>query len=215
MIPNYERAAEKAIETIVKYEINPAHTDPLYVLSRLRNVLLIPYSTSVAERLDLNDDNLDAFSIVNNDDGKLQYIVVYNQSTLSLRLALARELGHVVLNHDGNSTESVWLEEALCFAYHFICPLQLLNRKKTINYRPQRRTISAEMKELKTFDSVDHLKLYIVETQNRKNRFIGKPIVYEAEDVELRDQRDVDCLSGWHNCFDVVVDGQTIGFCGE
>ena len=40
--------------------------------------------------------------------------------------ALARELGHIVLGHDGSRPEEVRTAEALCFAQHLLCPRPLL-----------------------------------------------------------------------------------------
>ena len=40
--------------------------------------------------------------------------------------SLARELGHIILGHDGSRPEEVRRAEALCFANHLICPRPLL-----------------------------------------------------------------------------------------
>ena len=40
--------------------------------------------------------------------------------------ALARELGHIVLGHDGSKPEDVRMAEAYCFAHHLLCPRPLI-----------------------------------------------------------------------------------------
>ena len=63
-----------------------------------------------------------------NHGGRLVYIVAYNQRLpfYMLQRGLARELGHIVLHHDGSRPEDVRAEEALVFARHLICPRPLV-----------------------------------------------------------------------------------------
>ena len=59
----------------------------------------------------------------------VRYVVVYN-----LRLpfemiwrGIARELGHIVLGHDGATrSASARMAEALCFAHHLLCPRSVI-----------------------------------------------------------------------------------------
>ena len=44
-----------------------------------------------------------------------------------LQRALARELGHIVLGHDGSRPEDVRTEEALVFARHLLCPRPVIH----------------------------------------------------------------------------------------
>ena len=66
----------------------------------------------------------DAVTSIKMVDGNLRYIVAYNQRLpfYMLQRALARELGHIVLGHDGSRTKEVREAEALCFACHLLCP---------------------------------------------------------------------------------------------
>lgn len=50
------------------------------------------------------------------------YLVIYNQEMpcKSIRYAVARELGHIVMEHDGSRPEDVRMEEANCFARKFL-----------------------------------------------------------------------------------------------
>lgn len=211
MNPNIETAAIKAVETVARFGLNPRIADPLSVLKRLNNVYLISHDSPIGQL----EANQDAVTLVNRGETGLQYILIYNRDIdpYKLRFALARELGHIILEHDGNSPEDVWSSEAICFAYHFLCPLPL--RVKKINYRPIRSNLSWEMKESLVFESVDAMKSHIVDERNKYNRFIGRHDIYAADDVELVKQLDSDHRTGWKNCYDIVIDGKIIGHCGE
>lgn len=212
MSPNLEDAAVKAVETVERFGLDPRRADPLSVLERLNNVYLISHDSPLCQI----EANQDAVTLVNKAASGLQYIVIYNMGIepYKLRFALARELAHIILEHDGNSPEDIWSSEAVCFAYHFLCPLPIIRVKK-INYRPLRINLSWEMKDMIVFDSVDDMKSHIVDEQNRYNRFLGKPGTYEAADVELVKQIEHDRRVGWKNCYDIVLNGKVIGHCGE
>lgn len=227
MTPDYENAALKAIQTVCAYNLDPYNTDPLFILKKLGNVRLISYGISEIneagfycnEEMFSKNDN-EAFSLVNNNNGQLQYIVIYDQSKspVKLHFALARELGHVILSHDGTTPEEIWLEEANCFAYHFLCPLPLLHKikeeSKQVNFRPIRKSLSWEFKDMRVFDSIDHLKLFVVTERNKLNRYVGNPRQYEPEDVKLINQIDYEERTGWKNRFDIVLDKEIVGHCG-
>ena len=127
MIPNYDLAAQKAKEIYKKYNTN----DPLEILRDQPNSLILSFrdlsSTIGVDRDALimvcGEDNQDAITTVHNENGNLRYLVVFNQTLqdYELKIALARELGHIVLKHDGSRSEKVRNEEALCFDYHLIC----------------------------------------------------------------------------------------------
>ena len=213
MKPNYETAVMKAQETLLRFGIDTFPVNPLQILLSLPNVR--------AYCLDISppgNDSWDAMSCVRNKDGCLQYLVMYNRHLPSFMVnnALARELAHVVLEHDGNSPEEIWTEEAVCFAYHFLYPLSLIQKKnRQVYYRPIRDNFHWEMKEITSFRNLEALKEHIVSEQNLFNKFVGRPVQYSASDVELINQNDTDCLTGWRNCYDVVLDGRTVGYCGE
>ena len=137
MIPDYQTAAIKATETLIKYGINSAPVDPLPILKRLASVIVMSFETFSRENnierkcvmSMLGEKNQDAITIVNIVDNKKQYLVAYNQM-LSVNLcyrALARELGHIVLGHDGTKPEEVRNEEAIAFAHHLLCPRPLIH----------------------------------------------------------------------------------------
>ena len=136
MTPDYERAAVAAAEMLVKHNINTAPVLPLPVFKRTPGVLLLSF-TEMSARLGVDRDNIltafeteshDAVTSTHFDDGKLRYLVTYNQRLpfYLLQRALARELGHIVLGHDGSRPENVRMAEAYCFAHHFLCPRPLI-----------------------------------------------------------------------------------------
>ena len=73
--------------------------------------------------------NQDAVTTVFVNEGELQYVVAYNRilSSKIIDRALARELGHIILGHDGSKPEDVRNEEAKCFAHHLLCPRALIH----------------------------------------------------------------------------------------
>ena len=61
-------------------------------------------------------------------NGKTLYFIAYNQRFpfFLIQRGLARELGHIVLGHDGTRPEEIRMEEARVFAYHLLCPRPLI-----------------------------------------------------------------------------------------
>ena len=218
MEPNYRKSADTAIDTIIKYGINPERPDPAMALRQMRNVVLIPYASDA----EMIGENQDAFTLVNREGDALQYIIIYNKGLddVPLRLALSRELGHIALGHDGNSPESVWMEEAVCFAYHFLCPLPLMRsyraRTVPVYFRPKRHCLSWEMKEARQFNSISDMKTFLVNERNTISRYVGSRVVdYKLDDIALLERCEYEQVTGWHNCYDVVLNGEIIGHCGE
>ena len=136
MTPDYERAALAAYEMLIKHNISTAPVDPLPVFKRTPGCLVLSF-TELSGRIGMDRDNLltmfeteshDAVTSTHFDDGKLRYLVTYNQRLplYLLQRALARELGHIVLGHDGSRPEEVRMAEAYCFAHHFLCPRPLI-----------------------------------------------------------------------------------------
>lgn len=136
MTPDYERAAVAAMQMLIKHGITSAPIDPLPVFKRSPGVLVLSF-TEMSNQIGMDRDNLltsfetenhDAVTSLHVDDGKIRYLVTYNQRLpmYLLQRALARELGHIVLGHDGSRPESVRMAEAYTFAHHFLCPRPLI-----------------------------------------------------------------------------------------
>ena len=126
MTPNFERATSKAESIIRQHGI----ACPMTILKKTPGVLVTSYAET-SESVGIDRDNLmtmfgdhdqDAFTTVKIENGKTVYLVMYNRQLTcqETRFALARELGHIVLGHDGTRPESVRNEEAICFANNLL-----------------------------------------------------------------------------------------------
>lgn len=145
MTPDYEKAAIKAAETLIKYNVCTAPVDPLPILKQIPNVLVFSFEemsnqVNVDRKQILNMlgcKNQDAVTTVILDGNNNRYVVTYNRllSAGMIGRALARELGHIVLGHDGTKPEEVRNAEAICFAHHLLCPRALIHSIQVINMR--------------------------------------------------------------------------------
>jgi len=145
MTPDYERAAIKATETLIKHNIGTAPIDPLPIMKKTPDVLVFTFQ-EMSDRTNVNRKdilnllgckNQDAVTTVFLAGDKQKYIVTYNQllSTGIINRALARELGHIILGHDGSRPEEARNEEAKCFAHHLLCPRPLIHSIKASGIR--------------------------------------------------------------------------------
>ena len=136
MTPDYTRAAVKACETLIAHHITAAPIDPVPILKSLPGVLVISYADMAAQMaLDrglmlqsISPESHDAMAFAKTINGNLMYIIVYNQRLplYLIQRALARELGHIVLGHDGSRPDKVRATEAQTYAYHLLCPRALI-----------------------------------------------------------------------------------------
>lgn len=145
MTPDYERAATKATEILIRFGISTTPIDPLPIIKNMPDVYVMTFSemsekTSV-DRCDIlramGQENQDAVTTVFNNGGKKKYIITYNKflSSKYVDRALARELGHIVMGHDGSRPEDVRDAEARCFAHHLLCPRPLINMLQATGLR--------------------------------------------------------------------------------
>lgn len=121
MKPDYQKAAQKA------KELKTAGADcPLQILKTLKHVGAASFADASA-RYGINresllamfdDGNQDAITMYRNGS----YLVIYNQELpcRMIRHAVARELGHIVMEHDGSRPEDVRMAEAEYFAEQFL-----------------------------------------------------------------------------------------------
>lgn len=121
MKPDLEKAARKA------KELKETGADcPLQILKTLKHVGAASFADASARYgvnreslLSMFDDgNQDAITMYRNGS----YLVIYNQELPCkvIRHAVARELGHIVMEHDGSRPEDVRMEEANYFAEQFL-----------------------------------------------------------------------------------------------
>lgn len=136
MFPDFQSAAILASRSLIDHSIEAAPVFPLPILKNTPGVLVASFTEMSYEmgmdRGDLlsmlADEHHDAVTTVFPVNDKLHYLVAYNQQLpfYLLHRALARELGHIVLGHDGSRPEDVRMAEARCFACHLLCPRPLL-----------------------------------------------------------------------------------------
>ena len=137
MTPDYDQAATKAAEILIKYGINTAPVDPIPIFKKAPGFNVVTFTEmSNMIGIDRHDlistfeaENHDAVSSVYLKDGHPHYLVAYNMRLPQylVQRALAREMGHIVLEHDGSRPEDVRNAEALCFAHHLLCPRALIH----------------------------------------------------------------------------------------
>ena len=121
MKPDYKKAEQKA------KELRETGAEcPLQILKNLAHVESASFA-SASSRYGINreallsmfdDGNQDAITMYRNGS----YLVIYNQELpcKTIRHAVARELGHIVMEHDGSRPEDVRMEEANYFADQFL-----------------------------------------------------------------------------------------------
>ena len=143
--PDCLSAAVKAAEVLIQHGICTAPVDPLPVLKNWPGVFVVSF-TEMSEHLGIDrkdlvsicgDHNQDAVTSVHFDGDSVRYIVAYNQQLPFhiVKRALARELGHIALGHDGSRPEDVRNDEARCFAHHLLCPRPLIHAIQASNLR--------------------------------------------------------------------------------
>lgn len=137
MEPNYDLAATRAAETLIKYGVCKAPVDPIAIFKRAAGFNVFTF-TEMSQLIGIDRkalvssfdaENHDAVSSVYMRGGKPHYLIAYNMRLPQyiIQRALAREMGHIVLGHDGTRPEDVRNEEALCFAHHLLCPRALIH----------------------------------------------------------------------------------------
>ena len=136
MTPDLERAATAAAETLIRYNVTSAPVAPLRILKSVPGVIVLSFAEMASgigiERRELLDKygsaSRDAFTLVREVGGRLRYFVGYNLllPDYLLQRAIARELGHIVLQHDGTRTEEARMAEAMFYARHLLCPRPLI-----------------------------------------------------------------------------------------
>lgn len=137
MTPDFDRAATAAAEILIKYGISTAPVDPIPIFKKADGFNVVTFTEMShmvgVDRQDLissfDASNHDAVSSVYLKNGKKHYLVAYNMRLPQylVQRALAREMGHIVLGHDGTLPQDVRNAEALCFAHHLICPRALIH----------------------------------------------------------------------------------------
>lgn len=137
MTPDFDRAATAAAEILIKYGICTAPVDPIPIFKKADGYNVVTF-TEMSQLIGMDRRALVAtFTVENHDavssafikNGKPHYLIAYNMQLPQyiVQRALAREMGHIVLGHDGSRPEKVRNAEAQCFAHHLLCPRALIH----------------------------------------------------------------------------------------
>ena len=137
MIPDYDRAATAAAEILIKYDVRTAPVDPIPIFKKAPGFNVVTF-TEMSRQIGMDRrDLISSFEVESHDavtsaymkNGQPHYLVAYNMRLPQylVHRALAREMGHIVLGHDGTRPEDVRNAEALCFAQHLLCPRALIH----------------------------------------------------------------------------------------
>lgn len=137
MTPDYDLAAVKAMEILAEYNVAETPISPLPFLLNNPSVRVISFA-KMANEASMDRDELVPLFVANQDAATfnlaeeiagVRYVVVYN-TRMPIEIiwrGLARELGHIVLNHDGVTRPyEVRRAEAMCFAHHLLSPRPVL-----------------------------------------------------------------------------------------
>ena len=136
MTPNYDAAATLATETLIRYNVTSTPVDPIKILKTTPGVLVLSFAEAAGQLGEEREsiiasfgDSMDAITSIKEIGGKERYIVAFNQRLpyFMVQRGLARELGHIMMHHDGTRPEDVRMAEAYCFAHHLICPRPLIH----------------------------------------------------------------------------------------
>ena len=132
--PDFDTAAIRAMELLRDRRITETPVNPLPIMLDYPGVRVMPFTRMAAEAgIDRHElvpmfgGNQDAATFHMDMPGMddVKYVVVYNMR-LPFEIiwrGIARELGHIVLGHDGATrTAEARIQEALCFAHHLISP---------------------------------------------------------------------------------------------
>ena len=137
--PDFDLAATSAMNILREKGLTETPVNPLPILEAIPGVRVMPFTRMAAdagmerhELVPMFGSNQDAatFHLDLKGFDDVRYVVVYN-----MRLpydivwrGIARELGHIVLGHDGTvRTPEARMAEALCFAHHLLTPRPVLN----------------------------------------------------------------------------------------
>lgn len=137
MSPDFDLAATLAMETLISNSISATPIDSLSILLKHPGVRVISFTRFAAQAgMDRHDlvplfgENQDAATFRLDMIEGIEYIVVYNMR-LPYEIiwrGVARELGHIVLGHDGVTRPAdVRMAEAMCFAHHLISPRPIIH----------------------------------------------------------------------------------------
>ena len=133
--PRLNEAAMAAAKVLIDYHVAAAPVNPIQILKSMPDVFVVTF-TEMADGQRIAQDSSpslfgsnsqDAVSYSLGGNGSLR-VVAYNQRMpyYIVQMAVARELGHIVLGHDSARHDEADVTEALYFARHLLCPRPLV-----------------------------------------------------------------------------------------
>lgn len=138
MTPDYDRAAIAAMNILIEHQITETPIVTMPIIKNYPGVRVMSF-THMADEAGI-DRNYLVPAFGSNQDAvtfhlgmgieDVKYVVVYNMRLPHeiICRGLARELGHIVLGHDGvTRPQEVRLAEAMCFAHHLLSPRPILH----------------------------------------------------------------------------------------
>lgn len=137
MKPDFDRAATEAMKVLIDNQITETPIASMQILLSHPGTRVMSFS-SMADNSEVDREDLVPMFGINQDAvtfrmtgmENVKYVVVYNMRLPheDIRRAIARELGHIVLDHDGETRPTdVRRAEALCFAHHLLTPRPIIN----------------------------------------------------------------------------------------
>lgn len=134
--PDLDSAAVAASEILIKHRVCTAPVLPMPILKSMPGVFVVSF-TEFADRTGTDRRHLafrfgaesqDAITIRKDVDGMPRFYVAYNQRLpfYMVQVALARELGRIVMGHNLDRPVEAQTDEALYFARHLLCPRPLI-----------------------------------------------------------------------------------------
>lgn len=137
MKPDFDRAATAAMQLLAERNVTETPVDSLQLLVNSPTVRVMSFA-SMADNQEVDREDLVPQFGLNQDAATFkmygmedaEYVVVYNMKLPyeDIRRAVARELGHIILGHDGETRPTeVRKAEALCFAHHLLTPRPIIS----------------------------------------------------------------------------------------
>ena len=138
MKPDYDRAAIAAMRLLIEHQITETPIIPTPMLKNFPGCRVMSF-THMADQAGMERADLVPLFGPRQDAAtfrltmgieSVEYVVVYNQRLPYEMIwrGVARELGHIVLGHDGvTRPDSVRLAEAMCFAHHLLSPRPIIH----------------------------------------------------------------------------------------
>lgn len=198
------RAATMAYRCLLRLNVTALPVHPENMLRLCRDTVLMTFSEA-AEQLNVDraaferqSGAADAFTVrVTLTDGSQRHVVCYQEDGNRARLnfTLAHELGHIVLNHSGESAAEE--AEADCFASYLLCPRPVLKQLASCG-----STIFAEQIAALCYISVSAAEKIARQSPVRVDEMLEKKIADQLSAIEDFAENKTKDAAFWHTIID-------------